>query len=247
MSASRVSPRPFLDHPLRWRRNRFVAQRWLSRQDTQGSGVFSTPIVLLGSAEGDRLVGESGAGAVGCTDHAWCKFVSRVREKDGWLYHADFSTVSLEAEMLMETWVDAQVEDRLRAAGLNDNDAYPSFRGGVSIASSWPRLAALGNLTVWGAQAQEWERLLADPALWPSVQAGYRLDFSCATGIDLFAVVERKSLDQKTLKEEVEAFWASGEASVQRPVSLVSHEKELRQALGATVQRSWAMDASVSR
>lgn len=220
-------PRPYLERPRRFRRDRFVAQRWRAAQDPDGQGVFACRHLLPGTPGWRSLGLSEDATQV----HADVRFVSRRHAKAGWWYAARLVTVEQIVLEALERRIDEGLEQRLAAQGLTYADAFP-WRQPVS-----PLQALAGPdgspRTGWEARGDAWRALT--PADWECLELheGAFLDFKRPHAVGLTLVLPVPTLDVAAVRDAVTAFLERGETETATPIAWAAH----RDAIQAGVHR----------
>jgi hypothetical protein len=230
MRRPRIKPTRYIDLPRSRRRDRFVSLRYKISQDRDGHGVFTTRHVLPGSAEWASMCEEDAGLGKLPNYHAEARFLSSVKAREGWLYHGDFRSIEMDVFDRLEQVVDARIDEILASAGLTSSDAtsplifgppegFGSKRTYRMLDTPWPRLDAFEGQTLFGARADVWAKLT--PEQWGTARASFRLDFSCPSGVDLYAVVPDTNITLDTVAARIRQFLEMGEAPAEfDPVSI---------------------------
>jgi hypothetical protein len=214
----------FVDKKRSQRRDAFISLRWKINREAEGAGLFTTRIVLPGSVEWAKM-SEEDKSMFGVTNmHGEARFLSRANATSGWLYHGDFRTIPLAVFDKLEELVSGRVNDRIKAAGLSMSDVSPGIRFGPKQGSGKNATYEMldtkmdthdvfNGKTLWGGEAEEWSKITRSD--WGRLAAGYQIDTSCPSGVDLWAVVPERNIDLAAVERSILQFLELGEHEVE--------------------------------
>lgn len=225
-------PKRYIDLPLRQRRKTYISKRWRAKQSRDGRGVFFTHHLLPGHPEWESLDGQNTPNG-----HAEVRFVSQVHAKEGWWYHADFSSVPVAVIVYLADLVDKRVDQTIEDAGYSQDEAYPQYswvhdsKTGLSTLkhTTYPRLERLGNKTIRELEQEAWDAIV--PADYAHIKIGFRLSYDCTGAIDVFGVVPENHITLDNLLEIIQRFIENGEREVQFDTDLSMYQKEIDEML----------------
>lgn len=245
---ARKPPRPFMELPLRKRRDLTASLRWRIRSDPDGQGVFTTHQILPGS----RAWREHGTDEGAISHWADFLFVSDRHLSHGLFYNAYAHTVAMDAATQIVRAAEVAVQERLDKHGIPISQAQPIVYskpmpdgGAEMIWSPAPTLAALDGLTLDGAKAQwlreHWDSLHTLAQVRPTMQV--KRDYCYGVGLEM--VVDQSRVDVYTIPDIIADFRAGGEVSQTGPVAnLVSHRALIEALLKVDL---WHFDATQAR
>ena len=209
------------------RKNMAVALRWKIRCATDGLGLFHARAILPGSAEWEALCQRDEQLRAINNMNASVKFLSRKHAKDGWLYHAEITSVPLAVFCRLDALIDQRIEALIKQAGLSDKQVYPLWEWGAPtgygknatyelLKSNYPVLDALGGRTLIDCKIEEWNKLT--PANWNDMLfESSCLRYDCPTGVDLDLTVPETYIDLNAIVRIIHRFIDGGEVASRGP------------------------------
>lgn len=224
-----TKPTPFIQRTRRHRRNRFVSERWKIRTDPDGKGLFRCRHLLPGTPRWQ----EEGLEELTQT-HADVRFLSRHFERDGRLYLGRLATVEHQVGVLLEQWVESQLDRIVECWGVPWSEVYPYGQG------QHPALAILANKqgeprTVWEWMADAWASVT--PQQWEAlpVTVGETLKLDHRLGVEFIAVWPVDNMTPDVIAQGLERFWSAGEKPRSEPVDWPAHRAKIQQEVDRQV------------